>query len=77
MAKSGNPGISFELSDEHVKALKTIGGDRAVRIGGKLVGNKVAIEFIACNSAFKACNSAFASCNSAFASCNAAFSEKK
>jgi hypothetical protein len=77
MAKSGNPGISFELSDEQVKALKTIGGERVVSIGGKLAGNKVSIDFIACNSAFKACNSAFSACNSAFASCNSAFTAKK
>jgi len=70
-------GISFDLSDDHVKALRTIAGDRKVRLAGRLVGNKVDVEFIACNAPFTACNSAFSSCNSAFSSCNSAFAGKK
>jgi hypothetical protein len=75
MAKSkDNKGISFTLSDDHVKALRTIAGDRSVRLAGKLRGSTVDVEFIACNAPFAACNSAFTSCNSAFSSCNSAFS---
>ena len=73
----GNRGISFELTDEHASALRTIAGDRKVRIAGRLVGNKVDVEFVACNAPFTACNSAFSSCNSAFSSCNSAFAGKR
>lgn len=69
-------GITFNLSDEQVKALKVIGGERAIRVGGRLRGTRVDVEFIACNAPFSACNAAFSSCNSAFSSCNAAFSKK-
>ena len=77
MANRRNSGLSFELSADQVKALRTIGGDRAVRVAGKLSGNQVAVEFVACNSPFVACNSPFAACNSPFSSCNSAFSAKK
>lgn len=76
MTDLANKGISFELDDRQVEALRTIAGGRAVRLGGKLRGSRLDIEFIACNSPFSSCNSAFSSCNSAFSSCNSAFASK-
>jgi hypothetical protein len=75
--KKADRGITFYLSDEQVKALRTIAGNRSVRVGGKLRGSTLDVEFIACNAPFAACNAAFSSCNAAFSSCNAAFSDKK
>jgi len=75
--KKTSRGISFELNDEQVKALQVIAGNRAVRVGGKLRGSRLDVEFIACNAPFSSCNAAFTSCNSAFSSCNSAFSAKK
>ena len=72
-----NRGITFDLNDDQVNALRVIAGDRAVRVGGRLRGSRLDVEFIACNAPFSSCNSAFSSCNSAFSSCNAAFSAKK
>lgn len=76
-AVSKNMGITFDLSDEQAKALRVIAGERAVRVGGRLRGTRVDVEFIACNAPFSSCNAAFSSCNSAFSSCNSAFSKKK
>lgn len=59
-------GITFSLNDEQVKALRVIAGDRAIRIGGRLRGSVLDVEFIACNAPFTSCNSAFSSCNSTF-----------
>ena len=61
------PGISFQLSNEQAAALKLIGGQRSVRVAGRVSGNEVHVDFVACNAAFTACNAAFAACNSAFA----------
>lgn len=77
MADEKSRGITFNLSDDQVKALRTIAGDRAVRVGGRLRGSRLDVEFIACNAPFSSCNAAFSSCNSAFTSCNAAFSDNK
>ena len=40
-------GISFQLSPDQAAALKTIGGERSVRIAGRLVGNEVHVDFVA------------------------------
>lgn len=66
MSEPAKPGISFQLSQEHVDALKTIGGERTVRLAGKVIGDKFQVDFVACNAPFVACNSAFAACNSSF-----------
>lgn len=64
---SRKPGISFQLTGEQAAALKTIGGERTVRIAGRVSGNEVHVDFVACNSPFTACNAAYAACNAAFA----------
>jgi hypothetical protein len=61
------PGISFQLNNEQAAALKVIGGERTVRLAGRVSGSEVHVDFVACNSPFMACNAAFAACNSAFA----------
>jgi hypothetical protein len=58
--------ISFDLSHEHLSALKTIAGNRPVRLMGRVEGNKMKVTFVACNAAFVACNAAFTACNAAF-----------
>lgn len=66
MPSSKKPGISFDLTDEQVSALKVIGGNRKVRLAGTVLDGHLHIDFVACNSPFAACNSAFAACNSSF-----------
>lgn len=73
MAKRSSGPISFELSDEHKGALQSLAGGRSVRLMGKVVGNKLSVDFVACNSAFVACNAAFTACNAAFTACNSPF----
>jgi hypothetical protein len=51
--------ISFELSDEQVRSLRTLAGKRTVRVSGRLRGNRVDVDFIACNAPFVACNAPF------------------
>jgi hypothetical protein len=75
MAITKKPGISFQLSKEQASALKVIGGERMVRLAGKVNGGTFQVDFIACNAPFSACNSSFASCNSSFASCNSSFTK--
>jgi hypothetical protein len=53
--------ISFELSDEQARALRTLAGKRAVRISGRVRGSHVDVDFVACNSPFLACNAPFVS----------------
>jgi hypothetical protein len=65
--------ITFELSAEQQAALRTIAGNRAVRLSGRVAGGKVRVDFVACNTAFLACNTAFTACNTAFTACNTAF----
>lgn len=60
-------GISFELDDEHRRAIESIAGRRSVRLMGSVRGSEVQIDFVACNAAFVACNAAFAACNAPFA----------
>lgn len=74
---SRNPSpLSFELSESHRKAIETLSGGRTVRLSGRVVGNQVRVDFVACNSPFLACNAAFTACNAAFTACNAPFAEK-
>jgi hypothetical protein len=68
--------ISFDLSDEHRRAIESLGGGRKVRLSGRVQGGKVIIDFVACNAAFIACNAAFTACNAAFNACNAAFKKE-
>lgn len=70
--QQNNP-ISFELQDEHHRAIKSLAGNRKVRLSGHVSGGKLIVDFVACNAAFVACNAAFNACNSAFNACNAAF----
>ncbi len=53
-------GISFELDAEHARALKALSGRRQVRLSGRLVGDALRVDFVACNAAFVACNAPFA-----------------
>ena len=65
---SKNPrSLSFELSDSHRKAIESLAGGRTVRLSGRVIGNQLSIDFVACNSPFLACNAAFTACNAAFA----------
>lgn len=58
--------ITFELSDNHRRAIETIAGGRQVRLSGRVVNGKLRVDFVACNAAFMACNAAFNACNAAF-----------
>lgn len=58
--------ITFELSDNHRRAIETIGGGRQVRLSGRVINGKLRVDFVACNAAFMACNAAFNACNAAF-----------
>ena len=69
----GGEAISFDLKDDHRRAIETLAGGRRVRLSGRVQGGKVLVDFVACNAAFVACNSAFNACNSAFNACNSAF----
>jgi hypothetical protein len=77
MADKQTGPIAFDLDPEHAKALRTIAGNRQVRLSGVVQGGKLVVNFVACNSPFVACNSPFTACNAAFTACNAAFTEKK
>jgi hypothetical protein len=77
MKNQGSGPISFELSPEQQKALQVLAGNRKVRLSGAVSGNRLVINFVACNAAFLACNAAFNACNAAFTACNAPFSDKK
>jgi len=75
MASKGegdNP-ISFDLSEEHLRAIKSLAGKRKVRLSGHVEKGKLVVDFVACNAAFVACNLAFNACNTAFDACNRAF----
>ena len=61
-----NEPIQFELSDAQRKAIETIAGGRSVRLAGKLRGNKLVVDFVACNAPFLACNAPFTACNAPF-----------
>jgi hypothetical protein len=76
MAEKDVGQISFDLHPEHAKALKTLAGNRQVRLSGVVRGGKLVVNFIACNAAFTACNAAFTACNAAFTACNAAFKDQ-
>ena len=65
--------ISFDLKNEHRRAIESLAGGRKVRLSGPVVGGKVIVDFVACNAPFLACNAAFTACNAAFTACNAAF----
>lgn len=75
MSEKNTGPISFDIHPEHVKALKTLAGTRQVRLSGTVQGNKLTVNFIACNSPFVACNAPFTACNAAFTACNAPFSK--
>jgi hypothetical protein len=72
MASKKGP-ISFDLTAEQAAAFNTIAGGRTVRLSGRVVGRKVRVDYVACNSPFVACNSAFTACNAAFTACNSPF----
>ena len=72
--KSSDP-ISFDLSNDQLQALRSIAGNRQVRLMGRVEGNKLRINFVACNAAFVACNAAFTACNAAFTACNSPFAK--
>jgi hypothetical protein len=72
-----NDPISFEVSEEHSRALKALAGNRKVRLLGHVSGNKLVVDFVACNAPFVACNTAFNACNTAFNACNAPFNTEK
>jgi hypothetical protein len=57
---------SFELKEEDRAAIDQLGGGRPVRLSGKLVGNKLVVDFVACNAPFVACNAPFRACNAPF-----------
>jgi hypothetical protein len=76
MASQGKP-ISFTLSPEHQKALEALAGSRRVRLSGTVAGDKLVINFVACNAPFLACNAPFTACNAPFTACNAPFTSKK
>jgi hypothetical protein len=75
MAKTQSKPISFELSDDHRRAIEALAGGRKVRLSGRVEGGRVVVDFVACNSPFIACNAAFTACNAAFNACNAAFNK--
>jgi hypothetical protein len=58
--------LSFEVPKEHADAIRKVAGNRQVRIMGKVQGNQLSVDFVACNAAFVACNTAFVACNSPF-----------
>ena len=64
-AKSDKP-LSFEVPAEQAEAIKKLAGDRQVRLMGKVQGNRLSVDFVACNAAFVACNAAFTACNAPF-----------
>ncbi len=67
--------LAFELSAEHAAALETIASGRQVRLSGKVVRGKFAVDFVACNAPFVACNAPFTACNAPFTACNAPFAD--
>jgi len=78
MADPKNPRpITFDLSDEHRKAIETIAGGRQVRLSGRVINGKMRVDFVACNAAFVACNAAFNPCNAAFTACNSPFDQPR
>jgi hypothetical protein len=58
--EQGDP-ISFELNDDQVEALRALAGKRTVRVSGRLRGNRIDVDFVACNAPFVACNAPFVS----------------
>ena len=60
--------ISFDLGDKHRNAIEALAGGRKVRLSGRVVGGKLVVDFVACNSPFVACNAAFNACNSGYES---------
>ena len=66
MAEPRNRPISFDLSEEHRKALETVAGGRKVQFSGSVVSGKFVVNFVACNAPFLACNAAFTACNAPF-----------
>jgi hypothetical protein len=73
MPKNPKGPISFDLDPAHKEALEAIAGGRKVRLAGSVVGGKLVINFVACNSPFLACNAPFTACNAPFTACNAPF----
>jgi hypothetical protein len=51
--------LSFELTEEHRKAIETLAAGRTIRVAGRVAGGRVLVDFIACNSPFTACNAPF------------------
>ena len=52
---------TFELGESHRKAIESLAGGRKVRLSGRVVGRKMVVDFLACNSPFMACNAPFSS----------------
>ncbi|MCM3872019.1 MAG: hypothetical protein ND895_15150 [Pyrinomonadaceae bacterium] len=74
--KGKKKAISFDLDDDHRRAIESLAGGRRVRLSGRVQGSRVIVDFVACNSPFLACNVAFTACNAAFNACNAAFKKE-
>ena len=68
--------LTFDLEPSQAKALKSLAGNRRVRLSGTVQGGKLVINFVACNAPFLACNAPFTACNAPFAACNAPVSSK-
>jgi hypothetical protein len=67
--------LTFDLDPSQAKALKSLAGNRRVRLSGTVQGGKLVINFVACNAPFLACNAPFTACNAPFTACNAPFSK--
>ena len=61
MAAQRDEPITFELSESHRSAIEALAGGRKVRLSGRVVGKKMVVDFLACNSPFMACNAPFSS----------------
>ena len=61
MATQQDEPITFELGESHRRAIESLAGGRKVRLSGRVVGKKMVVDFLACNSPFMACNAPFSS----------------
>jgi hypothetical protein len=69
--------ISFGLTEEQIRTIKELAGDRKVRLGATIEGGELKIDYIACNAPFVACNAPFVACNAPFVACNAPFALRR
>ena len=59
MQKNRPEPIQFDLSADQEQALRTIAGERQVRLSGRVVRGTLRVDFVACNAPFIACNAPF------------------